>query len=365
MFGPVTDFLCLGGLTLLLLPIVFALPVREFAPAFNAAILALAYVINYPHFAFSYQLFYAGFRRKAFGPDNGPGLRARYVFAGIAVPTALAAFFAGSLVFGDARTLGYGANLMGFLVGWHYVKQGYGMLMVDAALKRRFFDDSEKRVLLINCYALWALAWMLMNVIYGERGLWGIRYAMFEIPPVLLQIGVCVAATTSVAAAGVLFRRWRANGGALPVSGVVAYIVSLYLWLLVMHWNPLWLMVVPALHSLQYLIVVARYHMNRLRDAPDAAEPTRPAILARLFRRRGRQHFAGFVGLGILLGYVGFWGAPELFQATVPYDRAMFGGTAFMFVFWIFINLHHYFLDNVMWRSQNPDMRRYLFAPAR
>ena len=111
--------------------------------------------------------------------------------------------------------------------------------------------------------------------------------------------------------------------------------------------------------------MVARYHMNRLRDAPDAAEPTRPAILARLFRRRGRQHFAGFVGLGILLGYVGFWGAPELFQATVPYDRAMFGGTAFMFVFWIFINVHHYFLDNVMWRSQNPDMRRYLFAPAR
>jgi hypothetical protein len=34
----------------------------------------------------------------------------------------------------------------------------------------------------------------------------------------------------------------------------------------------------------------------------------------------------------------------------------------FLFVFWICINVHHYFLDNVMWRRENPDTRKYLFG---
>ena len=34
----------------------------------------------------------------------------------------------------------------------------------------------------------------------------------------------------------------------------------------------------------------------------------------------------------------------------------------FLFVFWIFINVHHYFLDNVMWRRENPDTKKYLFC---
>ena len=28
----------------------------------------------------------------------------------------------------------------------------------------------------------------------------------------------------------------------------------------------------------------------------------------------------------------------------------------------IFIDIHHYFLDNVMWRKDNPDVSRHLFG---
>ena len=28
----------------------------------------------------------------------------------------------------------------------------------------------------------------------------------------------------------------------------------------------------------------------------------------------------------------------------------------------LFINVHHYFLDSVMWRRENPDTRRFLFS---
>ena len=69
----------------------------------------------------------------------------------------------------------------------------------------------------------------------------------------------------------------------------------------------------------------------------------------------------GFAVLGLVLGSIGFWGAPYLFQTALAYREALFGPTVFLFVFWIFINVHHYFLDNVMWRSQNPDVRAHLF----
>jgi hypothetical protein len=362
LYGPVVDFLCLGGASLLLLPVVLALPEDELSPLFGVVFLALANVINHPHFAFSYQVFYEGFRRKAFGADSSRALRARYVFAGIVVPAALAAFFSYCMISGDVRTLGYGANAMGFLVGWHYVKQGYGMLMVDAALKRRFFADADKKILRINAYVVWALAWLAINSMLQERSLWGIRYYMVPVPRLVLAAAFCLCAATTAMSVVVLARKWRADGGSLPASGVAAYVASLYLWLLFMHWNVLWLWMVPALHSLQYLTVVARYRMNRLRDGADADERPRPALLARLFRRRCAQRYAGFVVLGVALGYAGFWGAPELLQAVARYDHAALGATAFLFVFWVFINVHHYFLDNVMWRSENPDVRRYLFA---
>ncbi|TIV89834.1 MAG: hypothetical protein E5V74_30890, partial [Mesorhizobium sp.] len=67
-----------------------------------------------------------------------------------------------------------------------------------------------------------------------------------------------------------LARRWRKNGG-LPYNGIVAYVASLYLWILIARINPLWLLVVPALHSLQYLAVVWRYQTNVERDVSDAA----------------------------------------------------------------------------------------------
>ena len=91
-------------------------------------------------------------------------LRMRYVFAGVVVPAVLVSFFAISMAHEDPRMLGNGANIMLFLVGWHYVKQGYGMLIVDSVLKRQFFTEVEKKVFLANAYACWIYYWIL-----GER----------------------------------------------------------------------------------------------------------------------------------------------------------------------------------------------------
>ena len=66
--------------------------------------------------------------------------------------------------------------------------------------------------------------------------------------------------------------------------------------------------------------------------------------------------------IGGLLGGAGFWVVPVFVDSIAGYDRAIFGTTMFLFIGWTFINIHHYFIDSVIWRHENTETRRYLFA---
>ena len=362
LFHPVVDFLCLGGGSLIVLIPLSLFPPEPASVAVLAGLsLAFANVINHPHFAHSYQIFYRNFGLKAFGQAYRPRLRARYVLAGIFVPIALIAFFAVSVASGDAELLGFGANIMLFLVGWHYVKQGYGMVIVDSVLKRQFFADSEKKVLLINSYACWISYWVLANYIISERNLWGLKYYMFPFPSIIVYAIVGIASVTTAIMLYTLARKWLTNGKSLPASGVVAYLTTLYMWLF-LRLDPVALLVIPALHSLQYLVVVWRYQLNAERDHADAGERARLMARGLALPSKAVLRFTLFVVVGIALGFLGFWWAPLYLDSVVPYDRETFGGHMFLFMFWVFINVHHYFLDNVMWRRENPDTSKYLFS---
>ncbi|MBZ9693564.1 MULTISPECIES: hypothetical protein [unclassified Mesorhizobium] len=157
-----------------------------------------------------------------------------------------------------------------------------------------------------------------------------------------------------------LINRWTRNGGSLPYNGIIAYSASLYLWILIVRTNPLWLLVVPALHSLQYLAVVWRYQSNVERDARDAEKIPQSRILS-ILGPAYRVRLLEFISAGLLLGGLGFWLIPTALTAIVPYDREVLGSSLFFFIVLIFINVHHYFLDNVMWRRGNPEVSRYLF----
>lgn len=363
LFGPVIDFFLLGGSTFIVLPIVAFLPVDQYGGMVAATALIIANFINYPHFAHSYQIFYRNFRQKAFGSDSDYSLplRARYIIAGVIVPGALISFFALSGLRGDAGLLAYAGNAMFFFVGWHYVKQGYGMLMVDAALKRLYFNSIDKKVLLANSYAIWILTWLNVNAAITKRELYGLNAYSFDVPPQVLMFMTVLAIASSIATLWIFTRRWKHNGGVLPFNGTVAYLVTLYSWQLFARVHPLWILLIPALHSLQYLAVVWRYEANYEKDRTDAATSPSLWILKRYLRTMYRVRFAAFILFGCILGFLGFVASPMLLQNLVSYDQEVFGAALFFFVFNIFINVHHYFLDNVMWRRENKDMR-YLFG---
>lgn len=362
LFSPVVDFFLLGGGSAIILAIlVLTLPVDTGRPVLLMIGLMLAHVINHPHFAYSYQIFYSGFGAKIRGDGYNRELQIRYILAGIVVPVALTCATAGTILAGDAQALGLGLNIMFFFVGWHYVKQGYGMLMLDAALKKRFFTPAEKKLLLVNSYVAWICHWIVANTLVHESDRWGLKSYTIDMPAPLFYGSMVAAAALLLATIVALTYRLFIARKPLPVNGVVAYFVSIYVWLFAAFY-PIVGAIVPAFHSLQYLAVVWRYRLNLEAARPDARTTPLTGKLSAIMPKIGQLRFISFLVLGAIIGYLGFWGVPKLLNAIVPYDREVFGPTLFLFVFWIFINVHHYFLDNVMWRRGNPDVQKHLFA---
>jgi hypothetical protein len=348
LFGPAIDFLCLGGGSLLLIACLSLLRLyANIDVAIVGTSIFVAHFINNPHFANSYQLFYAKFRDKLTSTQYSKELRYRYAFAGIVVPIALGTFMASCILSDSVLMLSQAANIMVLLVGWHYVKQGYGILMVLSALEKKFFDNNQKRLLLMNAYCCWACFWLATNWLVSERNLWGIKHYMIAVPDSLLVASAGIAAVSSLLTLGMIFRKWRHRS--VSGNGVVAYLTTLYIWLALLT-DPLYAFVVPACHSLQYLVVVWRYRAN-FEAAQEGA-------------RRGSMslRLGTFIVTGVILGYLGFWMLPELLDGTLSYNNAIFGNSVFLFAFWVFINIHHYMMDNVMWRRGNPETAKYVFG---
>lgn len=356
-FTPWVDFLCLGGGSLIALPIIGLLVSDRALPQIGVAVLILSVLVNHPHFAHSYQIFYGSYIQVTRGAGVDPALRRRYLWAGLILPLLFASYFALAIGWNEPAMLRYAANAMLFFGGWHYVKQGYGMLMADAALKRSFFPGHAKKLLVANAYACWALSWLLINRVVAERDFLGLSYYTMQAPGGAIVAAGVVAGITTLLCLGMLAHHALKHGQAFPLNGTAAYLASLYLWLFLQS-EPELLALVPAFHSLQYLVIVWRHRMNVETGKPDARNA---AAIASRFENRAVR-FSAFIAGGMLLGFCGFYLAPAALDGIVPYDRGEFGPHLVPFLFWVFINIHHFFIDNAMWRKENPHTLKHLFS---
>src|SRR5215831_3223442 len=148
----VGEFLVVGGATLVLLPLLWVLRAglgldrADLAAGFTT--FYGAYVVNDPHFAVTYLLFYKDARQRAFGSAFEPAQRIRYWIAGLVVPAALAVWGVLALALRSAQALGWMVQLMFLLVGWHYAKQGFGVLTTLWARRGVRMTPRERAVVL-------------------------------------------------------------------------------------------------------------------------------------------------------------------------------------------------------------------------
>jgi hypothetical protein len=346
LFGPVVDFICLGGGSLMVIAVIALFRPMQAPPppALFSLALSVAIILNFPHFVHSYQIFYARFGAKI-APEGG-ALRRRYVFAGLVVPIALLAALVAGIGFEAPSFIAVLGSLFVFLTGWHYVKQGYGLLIVDSVLKRSFFQAWEKRLLLANCYAVWLSYWCIYNHGYGSGEAFSKLIAVVHVPTILLGASLLGSGLLLVAVL-TLFGRRMVRGEPVPALGALSYFTTLYVWLFLLL-DPWFLFIIPPFHSLQYLVVVWRYKLSELSAPPG-----------------GRlRAFSLFLLVGFLVGSTAFVVGPAILDSVIDYGETALGAGVFMFSIPVFINIHHYFLDNVMWRRENPEIRRYLMTAA-
>ena len=348
------ELLAVGGGTLVLFPLAWRLRARA---GLSAAELGVGFVmfhaahfLNDPHFSVTYLLFYKDARKRALGSELSRAQRARYLLAGFVVPVVLVTWAAFALACRSAQTLGWMVQLMFLLVGWHYAKQGFGVLTVLSARRGVQFSPRERAVILAHCFSAWAFAWANPSSPAGEFEEKGVVY-WAPAHPRWLELasgGVLLLSTALlVLALGMKWRRERR----LPFTPLLGFLVTIWMWTIYAGLDPLVRYVIPALHSIQYLYFVWLMRRNEAR-AEEGPPTFGPPVAVRL---------SALAFSALLLGWALFRGVPSVLDGTFAPSwgagAEALGPTPFFAAFFVVVNIHHYFMDFVIWRRENPETR--------
>jgi hypothetical protein len=255
----------------------------------------------------------------------------------------------------SAYALGLLIQLMFLLVGWHYVKQGFGVFLVLSARRGVRFSERERMAVLAHCLAGWAYAWASPADFGSRVEEKGVSYVTLAQPPGLERVTQALFFASLLPLVWLLVQKRRREGSlpiATPLTGLLC---SVWAWSVYSSIDPLVRYAVPALHSLQYLYMVWLLKGNeaREREGPPWFETSAGARLARLSAS------------ALLLGWLLFRGARASLDDTFgwpPATRSELGPTPYFAALYAFVNIHHYFMDNVIWRKDNP-LTRYLREP--
>lgn len=344
------EFFVGGGVSVLLLPLFFV-----FAPNGDANTLGLvsiaafwaSWVINDPHFTVSYQLFYRDFRAKLNGNGYARGEQVRYWVAGVVLPVGLLLWIAAMFAFGS-RAMGAGImQLMFILVGWHYVKQGYGVLSVLSARHGVFYSKAQSGWVIAHCLLAWLYAWFGFNAFPAQWDMSEVVYHSAAVGPWPQKLLFWPFVISGLVAMALLIRKFWMEKRVPPVAAILGLFVSVELWVVWSNWNEAFSYFIPALHSVQYLFFVFLLERGRARANKEKSPAAWP-VWAQVAR---------VAAIALIFGSICFHFLPDWMDGKFGNAQAAYGGLIFAAMFTAFINIHHFAMDNVMWRKGNPDMR--------
>jgi hypothetical protein len=354
------EFLLTGGLTLLLLPAFWllrrTLGVEDAEWVVGFLAFHAAYVINDPHFSVTYLLFYRRARERLTSVEFSLGQRLRYVGAGVVAPVVLAGFIAWALSARSAEGLGLLFQLMFFLVSWHYVKQGFGVLLLLSARRNVRFSRLERGLFLAHCLSAWFYARATPFDPGAPQIEQGVFYHSLRHPAWLQTVTLVPFVLGAVGLGVALVSFYRREQRLAPLGPLCCFLLTTWLWVVYASADPLLFYVIPALHSLQYLYFV---YLERAGAARREAGP--PDF--RSVRTSLGLLTAGALVLGLGLFHAVPGVLDELFVSQKELEQGALGPTPWLAAFVAFVNLHHYFMDAVIWRREVPEARELSRVP--
>jgi len=335
ILSPLIDFLCVGGLSIIVFVPLLLLAGDELAFVSLAALAWAQILINMSHFMASYRIVY-----------RDKEMILRHKWATLGVPLILLLYL---LVAIDQAGSGPPV-LVGILIAassgylaWHYTGQVWGMMASHAFLDGLRFEPLERRLIRssLRILLVWHLVWALR--------IW-FSQTVLEEPPWMEPAYTLASAAAVIAfglgAAGLLAVRRRA-GRWPPIRAVVAWL-AIFVWYATMaRWGLAGLFLVQLAHALQYLEFPARVELNRAARRPG----TRAALHMAVY---------GLVLLAVSYVVTQFVPGPAMSSVAVLVSEQLPSVVPVLIL--TFINIHHYFTDGVIWKISNPEVRRELFA---
>ena len=344
LISPKIDWLTIGGLSIIILPLfLFFVPNdANVSTQVGWVLYGIAFLVNYPHFTVSYQLLYGDYRKLILSEF-------RFFWAGVIVPILLIAYIVWAHFQQTTESLAYFVEFMFVIVGWHYVKQSYGSVMVTSSLKKYSFSPWERNTMKFNLYALWITSFLSFNI--GEmppQDYWGIAYYSLNFPKIAIYISYGITLVSLLVFGFLMLKKIRDSKEWPPFTSVVSF-ASIYAWFLPVLYDPIYFLAIPFFHSIQYFTFI--YALKK-REGDQVYKTN----------KGGEKLAIVFISLSIFTGAILFEIIPRILDVAITYNHELFGQGLFLFLFSVFINIHHYFIDNVIWRRDNAKLAGNLFS---
>ena len=341
------DFFLLGGasvivwLTLLVLaPFKHIQIVNTHFTNIAFAASSLAIIVNFPHFMASYKIAYS----------QGKNFTRKYWFQLLVVPALLVLslyvaflhFKSGNAESGQSMISAL-TNLMFLTVGWHYTKQTFGCMMVYASYDNYKIKSWQKELLKWTLLFIWFTSYLFNHNIRSNLH-WNYHFFTVTLPgwtyvaaSVLLGVGLLLILL------GIFVKKYLEEK-VWPSPNMLIPLIAMFVW-----WVPVarqydfYTYLTPFFHSLQYLAFVYKY------ETATSSKKDHSQLVLTVF-------------LLIATGWLSFELLPSGIDEAFNFKSAL--GVAFCFTtFTLFLNIHHYFIDNVIWRFNNSEVRSRILAP--
>jgi hypothetical protein len=232
--------------------------------------------------------------------------------------------------------------------------------MVLSARRGVAWTRGERRALLAHCLAGWAYAWASPFDPGTRSVVNGVFYTTLPHPPGLERAAQAAFFASALAAVLMLARKWRRDGRPAALAPLAGLVISVWLWTVYTRLDPLLMYWIPALHSVQYLYFVGLLERNAALEA--AGPPS--------FKGNAGQKLALLTLGSVALGWLLLRGIPAWLDAALVLpassdlaEMAAIGPTPYLAALTAVVNIHHYFMDSVIWRREHPDTRHLLARP--
>ncbi|MEP6621615.1 MAG: hypothetical protein ABJE47_19970 [bacterium] len=325
------DLLCVGGLSLIVFVPMLLSGSTDLVLIGAGAQAWLATLINMPHFLASYRIVY-----------RSKEMILKHRWASIYLPAIMLVYMLAAVweaQYSQVLVIIFISVSSGYLA-WHYTGQVWGMMASFAYLegtrfepKERFLVRTSLRILLV-----WHLTWFLYTQLRDSTA----------VRPAYLLVSAGTAVAFVFGAVGLLKMR-RRTGKLPPLRAIVAWL-ALFSWYAVMARDPKALFWIQIAHAVQYLVFPIRVEINRTTQSATA---------------RGVRVATHMVVYGVALLALSYLVAQVIPAAAMSTVARVFGeqpGRVAPILILMFINIHHYFTDGVIWKISNPEVRGELFA---